>query len=303
MELARDKRTGAMVEGEDLWMLPHVDRDGYECGGCGIQVFPASYEQSNLQRPHFRKPKNVSHEEGCDIDGHEKTISRGAKGSVLKELETSPDLSPSRLTLREERPKIDPELSPTSEQTSSTRVTERADDDGKVRAKGRRAANSIRPICKAFIRFPFDRLMSLDVPGVDEKTYLKAFKKLGGNGITVLANTRIFYAELAWAKPQEEDDCLIIPLSAGEWSKDKKLTRPYRVRIDWSQWSAYKKTMVRNELEVVRKEGIAAKKKDPKHCAYLFFVAAQDAHNPELFNVTDHRLVCGLLGKMTYPDL
>lgn len=303
MESARDKYTREMVEGEDLWMLPQVDKYGYECGGCGIQVFPASYEQSNLQRPHFRKPQKTSHKENCDIDGDEKTVARGKKGSVRNDLETSPDLSPSRLTLRDERPIVDPERPPASEQTSSARATERLDDDGRARAKGRRAANSIRPICRAFVRFPFDRQMSLDVPGVEEKTYLQAFKKLRGEGIETFSRARVFYAELAWAKPQEEGEFLVIPLSAGEWSKDKKLVRPYKVRVAWSQWSRYKKTMVSNELEVVRLEGIAAKKKDEKHRPYVFFVAEQDSNEPAFFNVSDHRLICGVLGTISYPKL
>lgn len=302
MESARDKYTGEMVEGEDLWMLPQVDKYGYECGGCGILVFPASYDQANLQRPHFKKQQNTPHRDGCNIDGDEKTVARGKKGSVRNELETSPDLSPSRLVLIDERPAVDPDRKPSSEQTSTVRDTKRSGDEGIARPKGRRAANSIRPICRAFIRFPFDRTMSLDVPGVDDRTYLQAFKKLGGKGVDLFSRARIFYAELAWAKPQEEGDFLVIPLSAGQWCDKKRWVKQYKVRVDRSKWSKHKRTKVSNELEVARLEGIDAKKTDSKLRPYVFFVAEQDSAEPELFNISDHRLICAVLGKISYPD-
>lgn len=303
MESARNKYTGEMVEGEDLWMLPEVDTYGYECGGCGIQVFPASYDQSNLQRPHFRKAKNTPHEDGCNIDGDEKTVSRGKKGSVRDELETSPDLSPSKLILINERPVVDPDRRPSSEQTSTVRNAKRTGDEARERPKGRRAANSIRPICRAFMRFPFDRKMSLDVPGVADKTYLQAFKSLSSPGIQTFSRARIFYAKLTWSRPQEEGDFLIIPLSAGEWRDGERWVRQYKVRVDRSGWSKYKKTMVSNELEVARLEGIDAKEKDLKHRPFVFFVAEQDSHDPEFFNVSDHRLICAVLGTISYPKL
>ncbi|WP_457792451.1 hypothetical protein [Pseudomonas syringae] len=303
MESARDKYTREMVEGEDLWTLPDVDKNGYECGGCGIQVFPASYDQSNLQRPHFRKPKHTPHEDGCNIDGDEKTVSKGKKGSVRDELETSPDLSPSKLILVNERPSVDPDSKPSSKQTSTVREVKRNGDDGEARPKSRRAANSIRPICRAFIRFPFDRKMSLDVPGVEDKTYLQAFKSLSGPGIQTFSRARIFYAKLTWSRPQEDGDFLIIPLSAGEWRDGERWVRQYKVRIDRSNWSKYKKTKVSNELEVARLEGIDAKEKNLKHRPYVFFVAEQDSQDHEFFNVSDHRLICAVLGTILYPKL
>jgi hypothetical protein len=48
--------------------------------------------------------------------------------------------------------------------------------------------------------------MSLDVPGVEKKTCLEAFKKLRGEGIETFSHARIFYTELAWTKPQEEGE-------------------------------------------------------------------------------------------------
>lgn len=300
MESARDKYTREIVEAEELWQLPTVDRKGYECGSCGVDVYPASYLKTNLKRPYFSLYGDTGHLNGCDVEGDKKTVARGKKGSVRDELETSPGLSPSRLTLRDERVAVDPTLPRTSAQTSSARTARRDIDSETVRPVGRRAANTIRPICRAFLNFPFDRNMSLDVPGVDDKTYWTAFKKLGaGNkGIETFERPKIFYAELAWAKAQEDDGSFTIPLSAGEWSNDRKLVRHYKVRVSWAKWSKYKQTVVRNEMEVVREEGIKAKKKNLKDRAYIFFIGDQDEDDPTIFNVSDHRLICGLLGAL-----
>lgn len=300
MESARDKHTNEIVEAEELWQLPSVDRDGYECGSCAVDVYPASYLKTNLKRPYFSLFRNTDHLNGCDVEGDKKTVAKGKKGSVRDELETSPGLSPSRLTLRDERVAVDPTLLRTSTQTSSTRSVRRDVDSETEKPLGRRAANTIRPICRAFLNFPFDRNMSLDVPGIEDKTYWTAFKKLGaGNkGIEQFDRSKIFYAELAWAKAQEDEDSLVIPLSAGEWSTERKLVRPYRVRVCWAEWSKYKQTVVRNEMDVVREEGIKAKKQNLKDRAYVFFIGDQDKDDQTIFNVSDHRLICGLLGAL-----
>lgn len=51
-------------------------------------------------------------------------------------------------------------------------------------------------------------------------------------------------------------------------------------------------------MDVVREEGIKAKKKNLKDRAYVFFIGDQDENDPTFFNVSDHRLICGLLGAL-----
>ncbi|MNP73160.1 hypothetical protein D3C76_1698350 [compost metagenome] len=72
------------------------------------------------------------------------------------------------------------------------------------------------------------------------------------------------------------------------------------LRICWSQWSSYKRTKVQNEMEVVREEGIKEKKSKSKKRAYAFFIGEQDEQDPTYFNVTDHRLICGLVGELSW---
>ncbi|WP_314408165.1 LysR family transcriptional regulator [Pseudomonas kuykendallii] len=145
-----------------------VDTYGYQCPGCQTHAFPRSYcGPENLVRAHFqlRDP----HVSSCEVEGETKVIAQGKRGSVQQELETSPGLSPARLQLIEDRTIVDPALPHTESQTQSVRRSDGA--TGLVRREGRRAANSIRPICRAFLRFPFDRHLSLAIPGIAPTTY------------------------------------------------------------------------------------------------------------------------------------
>ncbi|MBW4263120.1 hypothetical protein [Escherichia coli] len=113
---------------------------------------------------------------------------------------------------------------------------------------------------------------------------------------------KIFYAELLWNKFVEDDDKLIIPLS-GEWAEDesgkRKPSRSYQIHITWAGWSKAKRTVVRKELEAARTEAQEARAKRLKDKARVFFIGEQSADNPEIFYVTDYRLICALVGHMT----
>lgn len=304
MESSRDKLTGRIIEGEDLWELEIVNRDGYECVGCAVAVKPYSYSLDNIQRPHFRLPRGTSHENDCDVDSEKKIVEAGKKKSVKNKLETAPGLSPSSLILIDERPIIDPNRSSknSKEQNDSISQKEKAKDSSKEKVRARRAANTIRPICRAFIQFPYDRTLSLNIPNLDGDSYLTIFKKL--NGIERFGVNKIFYGELSWKKEEFDEEYMMIFLSAGDW-KESKLVNPYRVRVDWSTWSNRKKTVLKNELEVARQEAIEAKSKNSKtkERAYLFFIGEQDALETSIFNVSDYRLICVLNDEFRYPTL
>ncbi|UUY07490.1 hypothetical protein LRS11_16895 [Pseudomonas sp. J452] len=295
MDNARDRITQEIVEAEDLKLLVAVDTYGYQCPGCKTQAFPRAYRQENLVRAHFqlRDP----HVSGCEVEGETKVIAQGKRGSVQQELETSPGLSPARLQLVEDRTIVDPALPHTECQTQSVRRLDGA--TGLVRREGRRAANSIRPICRAFLRFPFDRHLSLAIPGIAPTTYQTAFKKLRAKGLEPCPNARIFYGELAWTPAAESPEHITISLNAGEW-EEKKLT-PYQVVVLWSEWSAVACGRLKNELEIARQENMKAKKDKQASRSYLFFVGAQDAKNPAIFHVLDHRLICTAHDELVFP--
>ncbi|VAN63806.1 Uncharacterised protein [Klebsiella pneumoniae] len=43
------------------------------------------------------------------------------------------------------------------------------------------------------------------------------------------------------------------------------------------------------------------KGKGLKDKAWIFFIGEQNAENPEIFYVSDYRLICAIVGHITYP--
>ncbi|MEP8673194.1 hypothetical protein ABKV27_14105 [Enterobacter hormaechei] len=304
MESARDKHTREIVEAEDLWLLDSVDTEGYVCWGCGITMHPAAWEKDKKVRAYFKKKRHIQHHPECDADAESTVIRQGQKASVRNILDSAPGLMPSGLKLIEKRPVVETSFSGDESKSSSTRSASSQSGEGNSpERQSRRQVNAIRNICRAFIRFPHDRGMSLNVPGISGQIYMTAFKKLR-NEVQPYPEPKIFYASLLWNKFTENDENLIIPLS-GEWGKDEegkpKPTRSYRIYIEWASWSKAKRTVVRKELEAARTEAIEAKGKGLKDKAWIFFIGEQNAENPEIFYVSDYRLICAIVGHITYP--
>lgn len=304
MESARDKHTREIVEAEDLWLLDSVDTEGYVCWGCGITMHPAAWEKDKKVRAYFKKKRHIQHHHECDADAESTVIRQGQKASVRNILESAPGLMPSGLKLIEKRPVVEPGFSGDESKSSSTHSASSQSGEGNsLERQSRRQVNAIRNICRAFIRFPHDRGMSLNVPGISGQIYMTAFKKLR-NEVQPYPEPKIFYAPLLWNKFTQDDENLIIPLS-GEWGEDEsgkpKPTRSYQIYIDWAGWSKAKRTVVRKELEAARTEAIEAKGKGLKDKAWVFFIGEQSADNPEIFYVRDYRLICAIVGHITYP--
>lgn len=304
MESARDKHTREIVEAEDLWLLDCVDTEGYVCWGCGITMHPAAWEKDKKVRAYFKKKRHIQHHHECDADAESTVIRQGQKASVRNILDSATGLMPSGLKLIEKRPVVEPSFSGDESKSSSARSASSQSGEGNSpERQSRRQVNAIRNICRAFIRFPHDRGMSLNVPGISGQIYMTVFKKLR-NVVQPYPEPKIFYAPLLWNKFTENDENLIIPLS-GEWGEDEsgkpKPTRSYQIYIDWASWSKAKRTVVRKELEAARTEAIEAKGKGLKDKAWVFFIGEQDTKNPEIFYVSDYRLICAIVGHITYP--
>lgn len=300
MDAARDRKTREIVEADDLKLLGHVDTYGYECHGhnCAAQAFPRAFRPENLVRAHFQVKS--PHGPDCDVAGDDAIIERGSKTSVQQELETSPGLLPARLNLVEKRQIVNPGLKPT-EHGAQTSGRKASTDDTKPRPAGRRPANSIRPICKAFLRFPFDRQMSLHIDGIDTSTYQTIFKILRSKGFEQFHRQRVFYSELAWTAAEETAEHLTILLNAGEWKEGKLMH--YRVIVNWAEWSNTARSRLKNELDAARKENMAATKSKAKTRSYLFFIGAQYMQTPSLFHVNDPRLICTVHEQLVFPTV
>jgi len=302
MNSAQDKYTGAIVEAEELWLIENVDHDRYVCRGCGIKVTPASYRPENVVRPYFTT-RDGDHKSGCDVDGETKLVSKGRKGRVSTPRHGFPSPYPSRLVLRNERYVVG-DCEPVSERANSEKNTAKSSEGigAALISTHRRAANSIRPICRTFINFPFDRDLELTIPGIDTATYRSVFKKLKWDELIFYPKARLFYAAIRWNKPVDTEDYLEVLLDAGERGDNKRLLRGYRIRVQWAEWSKAKRAFVRNEIEAARKEAIKASNENPKSKGYLFFIGQQSPDDVGIFLVTDHRLICCLVDEITYPE-
>ena len=296
MDSARDKYTGEIVEAEFLWNIHPIDPLRYLCRGCCALVRPCSYRPENKVRPYFSAKDG--HKAGCDVDGEVELVKRARKQRVTTR-EGFPLRFPNRLVLHATRPVVGPDESPTVPSGGGGR---RAVSSGSSETRRDRvwAAQTIRPICRSFINFPFDRDLPLAVPRVAADSYRNVFRSLKSPEIIHHPQPRIFYGPISWKARIENDDHLEIQLSYGEW-KESNLIRPYRVRMDWKNWSATKRNSISREIQTARSEYMAARDHGGKEKGWLFFLGRQDESDLTVFHVDDHRLVCCVVAEMIYP--
>jgi hypothetical protein len=156
MESAQDIVTGETVDADQLPALDVVDKTRYICRGCGVKVFPAAYHQDSQVRPYFRVQQGGGHLRGCDVDGEQVLIERGRVERLSTPSGSFPTPYPSALRLIEERPIVSETLPPTRQVGSA--VVEQVEPTHRTMSYStRRVANTIRPICRTYINFPFDR--------------------------------------------------------------------------------------------------------------------------------------------------
>lgn len=166
------------MDAEELWLLDIIDTSGYVCWGCGIEMYPSAWQQGSKKRPSFNKMPGKDHI-NCDADAESTVVKQGQKKSVRHLLDSAPGLMPAGLKLIEKRPVIDPDATSGENNSSTTRSAPSTSSNGNALTRqSRRPVNAIRQICKAFIRFPYDRGMSLNIPDIDADTYMSVFKNL-----------------------------------------------------------------------------------------------------------------------------
>jgi hypothetical protein len=297
MESACDKHTGQIIDAEQLWVLDFVDPLGYECRGCEALATPCSYRPENKVRPYFSA--KGGHKIGCNVEGEVELVKSAKKQSVTTR-EGFPGSFPNRLVLQDARL-----IASSNEALKTVISTKYRQADSGSSVKNQRqyqwTAETIRPICRTFINYPFDRYLPLSVPDIAAKTYSSVFRSLKSDQIIRYPQLQFFYAPLSWTPPTINHDHLEIQLSYGHW-ENKKLTVPYQVKVNWKNWSIAKRNYVSREIEIARLESIAAKKGGEKSKGFLFFVGTQDENNPALFHIDDHRLICCLVAEIIYPQ-
>jgi hypothetical protein len=293
MDSARDTVTNEIVEAEQLWELEAVDKERYACIGCRTQVWPASYKRDiNKKRPYFTLGATGAHIEPCDIDGEEELVKR-AKVQRLGTPEGFPLPYPNKLVLSDERPVVSPsggELAPDGVRRNQSR----GDNSRSQRANHGHTVKTIRPIAKAFIKYPHDReTLPLQVPDCEGSSFASVFWRLG-KLMQLRSPTHLYHAPLHWKAPSKSDGHIEWQLNAGDWDTvNNRRGTSYRVRVDWTDWSSTQRNTLLHEVEVARDK---AKDSGGAINAWLFFVGTQDAYDPTLLVVSRYQLICCIEG-------
>jgi hypothetical protein len=313
MDSARDRATGSIVDAEQLWDMEIVERDGFVCPGCAVDVYPASYlKDINRRRPHFKLPKLSVHSDGCGMAGVERLVVRARTKTVdMTAPRSLPAPFPNRLYV--------PTVNATTDQDGAAVAIDMVKRRAKSGLQDRRAGRSplqctnylghtvttLRPICRVFMEYPHDRFhLPVRIPHCRGRTYGTAFQQLGFADVRALCGrgdpVGLFYAPLSWDFATKGAGYEEWTLSAGAWPKgSKRPTAHYRVRIDWSEWTSLQRATLRHELVRARNE-IVGKKGIPEK-AWLFFVGRQDREDSALFVVDQYPLISCRVGEMRWP--
>jgi hypothetical protein len=302
MDTARDRVTGALVSAEDLWFLGAVDHERYICPFCGARVIPASYRLGrNKVRPYF-SISTGEHALECERQNEARLFLRALTERISSSDGVFPVPYPSQLLFAADGDPPQPPSTRIRRATSSS-ASGRAPSRERSRGAslGHATVSSLRPLCRFYLRFPYDRDLPLHVPSVEGKSYDTIFTAIDRRRLQRYPGPRIFYAPMRWASPFVTESFLDLPLDAGERAPNFRLLdgRHHRLRIEWQLWSDLQRQGLRAELEVARQEAIDAKK-DPARRGeqgWVFFLGEQDAADARLFRLNDHRLVACLVGR------
>lgn len=293
MDSAKDKYTGQIVDGEQLWYIEEVDKEGYICRGCGVPMNPVSFARGLKTRPHFREFEKHPHKEWCKIEGEIELIKKAKKQRVTTP-QGFPASFPYKLELIEQRVKVDTSEDDEGGNSFPIRGTSKSSGGGSSTVTSKWIARTIRPICRTYYNFPKDRDLPLVITGTYGETYNDVIRRLSSQEIVQYTKQHLFYAPIGWQEIEMHDGYFVINSSYGYWV-NKKLN-PYKVQVNTEDWSQSKINYVLEELNVARHDAIDIKKKDQKTKikSWLFFIGEQSLKNPNIFIVNDHRLICCL---------
>ena len=304
LDTARDANTMLPVTAEVLWTKDYVDREGFICEGCTLQVFPASYDRSvNRKRPYFRIGPGETHKGECWVPGKGAVVAEARKHSV-RGADGFPMPFPNKLVLDESRGAV-ADAESTMANPAQGRVSSTGGTKGAAKGHHGHTARTIRPVCKAFCNMPFDRdVLPLRIPGVDGSTYGQIFRHAKA-ALRRSGDARaLYYGPIRWAaKPVIIDDGCELTLNTGEWSEEKRsFTSLMRVRLDWKAWTPAQQRAIVRDYEVAQEDAREEANSGGKKKGLLFFVGTVDASDRALFHTSEFRMVCCLTDELVVPD-
>lgn len=312
MDSALNSSTKIIEYAKDLKNLTEVLKDNYECQGCGVRLIPVSWRLQNTKvEAYFRTLKNHPHQ-NCEFARAEGVVLNNARfRSVVKELDSLPQLLPLGLSLVDKSNKINNDRGDDNHQNSFyIRKSVNSSDAKKSPSKNsRRSVGNLAPIAHAFVNFPYNRNQSCSIPGLVGNRYIEIFKKLE-NKITYYKDAKVFYAPLSWndsnGKPIRYTVApeLKIKLFAGKWENENNksiLKENYEIRINCKYWSKRSQNILCNQLNTAIEEA-KQKSNNNKERAWIFFIGTQDLNENSIFTLSDPRFVCAFCDEIIYPD-
>lgn len=300
MDQAWDIDRSGMVDAEELRYRPAVGSGNYECVGCGCPVTAAALNSERV-RPYFRAGKEHPHLRDCPVAGDPTLVRHGGPLEPARTGRVDALRFPCHLVRTPAREALDLTAPGEQERTANRRQSTSGTTGSRLLREA--TATTIGPFCRTFIRFPDRRTdLSIQIPGVDASRYQYAFRRLDKDKIITYPNSRIFYAEVAWSTaPIFTEAAAEISLYAGERDPQSwtRVTRPYRVIIDWSNWNQRLRTALHGEIASARKEAREHADSDAK--SWLFFLATPNRDNPEVFRLSYYGDYAFITAHIAYP--
>ncbi|MGF1794194.1 hypothetical protein L4D21_26840 [Photobacterium profundum] len=296
MDEARCKVLSRVVTSEELYIIDNVKSLVFCCDECGIELLPCSFlKDVNLRKPYFKTRKGVHHKQGCDAEGEAKIRSKGAN-TRLTSTEGFPVAYPNRFKLRKddiaESEGVTDTSSPDSQRPNSTRDKDKSGANGR---KSNYETTSFSSIVNQYFDFPHDRDRALSFEGIQGTTYADIFRQIrstrGKQKYLIQGDKqKIYYASLPWKLSLEDNDRILINLSAGKWiiQEGKKVNeRPYYLEVNFSNWPQRSKSKFLNDYKKTTELVRGTNRK-----AAIAFVGGQDTKDDYFrFTSIDRRLI------------
>lgn len=299
MDSARERSTGNVISGVDLWLLEvdEIDKDNYECWGCSVAVNPVSFRPENKKCPHFRLFEGSSHLDGCVMEEEESEDDRYQR--IRPKREGLPRPYPNCLVIGRKR---------IVGKTTFFDDKSGGENNGPNSPRGggntglRRhnfSVGTIRPLAKHYMNRYSERHLPVRVFGSQDETFDSVFAELPNEVNIYLPKEHIYFGQLYFsAKTVESKNYVEVKLARGHW-ENNKLIDAYTVRINTADWSERAKTAVVSEINKTRDEYREAYRSgNSSSPAWLFFAGEQDPAQPTLIHVNLPQYVCCIIGTL-----
>lgn len=305
-DLARNKRTGSVVDAREIFLSGEGLDDDWVCPGANcnadMKLIACDRDKKYEVSPHFRAKKPAKHAQNCSYDGLRKIVANG-RVKTIKETMGIPEALPSVLRLASKRHQLPAQPTQVGLADESRDIYVGEGAGWPQDRKHESSASTLRRIAEAFCAFPLERDRPLRIPNLCQGTYTSCFQRIKHTSGFHKFENRIFYCPIRFTKPHRDTVSLTVELNAAVWpqSADENVkTTPqsqYRVSLLMDNWEDRNRNRFVADLNEAITSQREAHNKSSKWQVFAFFIGQQSPNDQALFVVNDHRLVCFLTVK------